>query len=201
MINPIVIDVIRGAHLVFLALGLGPALYFDLRSMLRITRPMWPTDFSELHNIHRIVSLACVGLWITGVALIGIRTGFDLDRFSPKLIGKIIIVTVLTLNALLLARYVIPTLTRHQGYRLIDLPVRLLLPMTLSAGASLSCWLLALALGSSVVLKTADWPLLIPVLLGGAFACLSGVTAIMFTLRAIVQRGTPVVELAPAKTS
>lgn len=156
MSEPIFLDLIRGIHLLCFALGMGPAIYFDLRSLFRIALPFYPIDVEELHRIHKVVSLACLGLWASGMMLIWWRTNFDPAAFSPKLWAKLGVVTVLTVNAIYLSRCVMPSLANWTGSRLIDIPVRLLLPMTLCAGLSLSCWALALALGSSTVLKTAD---------------------------------------------
>jgi hypothetical protein len=186
--NTIVLDLIRGAHLVFLALGMGPALYFDLRSLLRIKQPLAQTDINELHRIHTVVTLACVGLWLTGVTLVWWRTNFDLAVFSPKLWAKLGVVTLLSVNAMVLNIFVIPTLTRYIGDRLVDIPLRTLMPMALCAGISLSCWLAALALGSSFFLKTAPWIILTPILAGLAASCIGGVMAATLALRLTIRR-------------
>lgn len=190
MSEPIFLDLIRGIHLLSFALGMGPAIYFDLRSLSRIALPFHPTDFAELHRIHKLVSLACLGLWISGMTLIWWRTNFVPAAFSPKLLAKLAVVTVLTVNAIYLSRCVMPSLANWTGSRLIDIPVRLLLPMTLCAGLSLSCWTLALALGSSAVLKTSDWSVLVPLLASGAILCIGGVLATTFGLRAVITRAT-----------
>ena len=191
MFDIFLLDLVRGTHLLCFALGMGPAIYFDLRTVQRISQPFYPIDVEELHRIHLVVSLACVGLWTTGLALIYLQTAFDFSVFSPKLWCKLIVVTALTVNALCLSSFVIPALGRHAGDRLVDMPLRILLPMTFSAGLSLACWILALALGSSKVLKVADWDLLLPVLAGGAVACTGGVLVIMFIAREIVRRHYP----------
>lgn len=191
MDNPFFVDIARLAHLLCLVLGMGPVLYFDLRSVQRIAQPMWPTDIAELNNIHRIVSLACLGLWISGATLIWIRTGFDFDTFSPKLWCKIGVVTVLTLNAIVLAVFVIPKLDQSVGLRLIDLPALSLLSMSICAGISLSCWILALSLGASSVLKVADWSLLLPLMFGTSALCIFGVLTLTFAARLLLRKSTP----------
>jgi hypothetical protein len=188
MTDLLFLDLLRGSHLLCLAVGMGAAFYFDLRSLHRIAQPITRADITELHRIHTIVSLACVGLWVTGLALIWVRTNFDLATFSPKLWAKVIVVTALTTNALMLNTLLIPALTRRIGHRLIGLPISTLLPMTFCAGVSLSCWLLALALGSSAVLKTAKWDVLIPVMLSGSALCISGVLFVIFGMRIALHR-------------
>lgn len=190
MSEPIFLDLIRGIHLLCFALGMGPAIYFDLRSLFRIALPFYPIDVEELHRIHKVVSLACLGLWASGLLLIWWQTNFDPAAFSPKLWTKIGVVSLLTINAIYLSKRVMPVLANWTGTRLIDIPVRLLFPMTLSAGLSLSGWALALALGSSGVLKTADWEVLIPLLASGAILCIGGVLATTFGLRTLIMRVT-----------
>jgi hypothetical protein len=187
MNDPVLIDLIRYAHLLCLALGMGPALYYDLRSMHRIRKIISQNDLDELHRIHNIVSIACIGLWLSGAALIWVRTQFDFSEFSPKLWSKVVVVTILTANAMMLKFFVIPTLARFKGSRIVDIPLGRLVQITFCAGASLSCWILALALGSSSVLKTASWELLLPVLLGGTAACLCGVMGVMLAMRSVLR--------------
>lgn len=191
MENILILDLFRGVHLLCVVIGMGPAIYYDLRSLQRIAHPMSHHDLEELHRIHHLIAIACGGLWISGAFLIWTRTNFDLAEFSPKLWCKVIIVTTLTANAVVLSMVMIPRLSRLIGVRLIDLPVRQLLPMTVCAGVSLSCWILALMLGSSQTLKTAGWDILVPVMLEGVAICLGGVLVVMFAARAILRRAKP----------
>ncbi|MGJ8547730.1 MAG: hypothetical protein ACSHWZ_19990 [Sulfitobacter sp.] len=186
MDDPILIDLIRYAHLLFLVLGMGPALYYDLRSLHRIRQPVSQNDLDELRRIHSIVSIACVGLWLSGAALIWVRTQFDISEFTPKLWSKAVVVSTLTVNAIVLSIFVIPALDRIKGSRVVAIPLGRLVGMNFCAGVSLSCWMLALILGSSSVLKTAGWDLLLPVLFGVFAACISGVMAIVLWMRSVV---------------
>lgn len=186
MDDPILIDLIRCAHLLFLVLGMGPALYYDLRSLHRIRQPVSQNDLDELRRIHSIVSIACVGLWLSGAALIWVRTQFDISEFSPKLWSKTIVVSTLTVNAIVLSIVVIPALEGIKGSRVVAIPLGRLVGMNLCAGVSLSCWMLALLLGSSSVLRTAGWDLLLPVLLGVSAACICGVMAVVLWMRSVV---------------
>ncbi len=186
--SPMTVDIVCGVHLFFVILGMGPALYYDLRSFHRIARPIRENDLRELRRIHAVVSFACAGLWVSGAALIYIRTGYDFASFSPKLWCKVAVVTCLMINALVLTVMIVPALARSEGQRLIDLPPRLLVPMTLCAGVSLTCWILALILGSSVVLKTANWDVLAVVIGGCVIACIGGVLTTTFGTRMILHR-------------
>ncbi|MEM7471610.1 MAG: hypothetical protein AAF340_09695 [Pseudomonadota bacterium] len=152
-----VIDLIRIGHLVFFALGMGAGLYFDLRSLRRINTPFTNNDLAEFTRVHHIVFGALLGLWVTGFMLLYIRTGFDLNAFTPKLQLKLIIVSALSLNAAVIGTFVLPRVGRAVGKAALDLPLREVLPMTMSASASLFCWLSGLVLGASVTFKTAGW--------------------------------------------
>jgi hypothetical protein len=56
------------------------------------------------------ISIALAILWITGIALLSIKPGLDLNLIlnNPKLLMKLMIVTILTINGLLLHYYVFP---------------------------------------------------------------------------------------------
>lgn len=97
-------------------------------------------------------------------------------------------VSVLTINTVVLLLMVIPLLARHEGTRMVDLPVRLLLPMATCAGVSFAFWMLDLVLGSNQILRTAGWDVLSSVEIFGATFCIAGVVSGMFLLWAIMHR-------------
>jgi hypothetical protein len=59
------------------------------------------------------VGIALLALWATGLGLIALDTGFDPVAIAakPKLVTKLIVVTVLTGNGLLLHRFAFPALS------------------------------------------------------------------------------------------
>jgi len=178
-----ILDPIRGPHLLAVVVGMGTALYSDLRTLHKISRPLSTHDLDEVRRIHFIVTLAFVGIWASGVGLIWYRTEFVLEVFSPKLWSKMIVVTVLTANAIVLAAFVLPSLKLYVGTPLITLPRRVLAPMSIVAGVSAACWVLALTLGFSKVLKTAPWDVLIPFLMTGFAVGIGGSVLMVFGLR------------------
>ena len=155
------VDSVRGLHLLFLALGMGSALYLDFRTLIGLNRIVRAQDIAEIERIHRFVSFALAGLWATGLTLIWIRTSFDISQFSPKLWCKLAIVTGMTLNAMVIGSCVLPVMQAQLGQRVIDLKPRALMPLAVVASVSMFFWINALALGSSKVLKTASWEVLI----------------------------------------
>ncbi|WP_131801603.1 hypothetical protein [Cognatiyoonia koreensis] len=111
-----------------------------------------------------MISTAVVGLWGTGICLIYIRTGFVAAEFSPKLWMKLIIVTALTMNAMVIGAYVMPVMNRFSDRPVLAIPVKYRLPMAVSAATSVFCWFTALALGSMAMLKVQPWNTLAPVI-------------------------------------
>lgn len=60
----------------------------------------------------RWVSVCLLGLWLSGAAVIGLDTGFDLSQIArnDKLLAKLTVVAILTLNGVLLHRFAFPHL-------------------------------------------------------------------------------------------
>lgn len=160
------IDLLRAAHLIFFAAGMGTALYLDFISFSSLSKPKRPRDIQDIERIHRWVILAFTGLWVTGLALIYVRTGFDFARFSPKLWVKVSIMVAMTVNAGIIGVFVMPAMRKLVGSRVIDLKGIVLAALTQVAIVSVFCWTSGVALGSSVVLKTAPWDVLLPLALG-----------------------------------
>ncbi|HDR9504043.1 hypothetical protein [Burkholderia pyrrocinia] len=90
------------------------------------------------------VTMALAVLWITGTAIIWLDTGFDVAAIgrAPKLLAKLTIVSLLTLNGIALHRFAFPRLEKAQ-----DNPQQAAsLPAVLGA-ISTSTWLFAAFLG------------------------------------------------------
>ena len=156
------IDLLRAVHLVFFAAGMGTALYMDFMSFWSIQLPRCADDMHDLERIHIWITVAFVGLWLSGMSLIYVRTGFELALFSPKLWLKIGVMTVMTLNSGILVIVILPMMRKMLGRCVISLPLFQLMGATQIAVISLFCWCSSLFLGSSVVLTNALWDLLLP---------------------------------------
>lgn len=179
MNSPEMIDAIRYGHLLFVAIGLGAAFLADLQMVQRLNRPVTRGLLTQLELYHKLVWAGLLGMWITGLALIYVRTGFALAEFTPKLFSKLGIVTILTVNAMLIGRVAMPLLRDAYGQAPNDLP----LPRKVIGGwvASLSSisWLMALALGGSKVLAVSDWVTFAWLLPGAYLAGLAGSTGVV----------------------
>lgn len=99
-------------HLVAFAIAFAEIARADLR-LLRAPR----IDAVALHRAAQVVSPALLALWASGIGLIVLDKGLDLSAIaaSPKLLVKLIVVTVLTANGMLLHRYAFPILARHEA--------------------------------------------------------------------------------------
>ncbi|MCK0121911.1 hypothetical protein MWU61_15270 [Loktanella sp. F6476L] len=140
---------------------MGTALYFDYRSFQSLSDPIGKVDIEDLERIHVWITAAFVGLWITGITLIYIRTGFQLEAFSPKLWTKISIMVLMTLNSFMVGAFIRPMMRNNMMRPMISLPPMQFAVATQVAVVSLFCWSSGLLLGSSAALKTAPWDVLL----------------------------------------
>lgn len=175
--NTLLNDAVRYLHLLAVAIGLGTSFVADATVFRRLKYPLTDGFLAMLHWCHQLVTFALVFMWLSGIALIYMRTGFVWDNFSPKLIAKIVVVSILTLNAMLIGAYAMPNLKRSVGVCPKDLSVRMQLPMAFVAGVSTTSWLLALSLGSSVFLKQAGADLFVILLPASYLICVFASTA------------------------
>lgn len=170
LLPALVNDSVRYIHLLAVAVGIGTSFLADLCVLHRIKTPLAQVVLDDLHRFHRLVTWSLIAMWVSGAVLVYLRTGFVWDNFSPKLIAKIVVVSALTINSLAINTYVIPLLRRSLGTALVDLPLGARVSMSLVAGISTCSWLLALALGSSAVLKVSGAEVQIPLLAGSYLA-------------------------------
>lgn len=153
-------DAARAAHLIGLALGFGVAIMADLLAARSLFRPLQDHELDDLHRYHRTVALGLTLFWASGLVLLWLRTGFDPANFSPKLIAKLCVVSLLTVNAYLIGRIGLPTMLDWAGCRFGSLPLAHRLRLGALAGMSGAGWISALALGVFSMMKTFDWDIL-----------------------------------------
>ncbi|MCB1341329.1 MAG: hypothetical protein KDK24_09735 [Pseudooceanicola sp.] len=153
----LLLDLARAGHLTGIACGLGLALVADLVALRSFLSPVGSRDVWMLRCLHRIILGGLALLWVSGLYILWIRTGFDIAQFSPKLVVKLAVVTLLSLNALMIGSWALPRYARLAGLRFGDFPMQDRLRLSTIAGVSLSCWLSALALGVFSQLKVMDF--------------------------------------------
>jgi hypothetical protein len=152
----LMIDLARYAHIVAVAIGFGTAFLADYHLLSRLRRPVDDSFLDSLDLYHSVVWKMLLAMWITGVILIGIRTGFVLSNFSPKLISKLVTVSVLTANAALIGHFAMPVIRAARGRSILWLPRQTKLGLAIIGAISSASWLLALAMGSSKVLAASS---------------------------------------------
>ena len=150
------IDLVRFGHVIGIALGLGLAIYADGRFLRALSSPVRRSELETLKAIHHHVIVAMGILWLTGLALLYVRTGFDLAEFAPKLYFKIGLVSVLTINAVMIGRRVLPAMERFEGWAYVEMPVRVRMQLALIGAVSAACWISLLALGVFQAFKTME---------------------------------------------
>lgn len=142
-------DGVRYVHLLSVAIGIGASFFADLSVFQNVKKPVSDGLLDTLSKCHRVVWAALIVMWISGVAMIYLRTNFILADFSPKLYTKILVVSILAINAILIGEIAQPALARMLGRSPLEMPLRMKLPLATMAGVSTLSWLFALALGSS----------------------------------------------------
>lgn len=175
-------DTARAVHLLGLALGFGVGILADLSAARMMVRPLEDRELRNLEDFHRIVTFGLILLWTSGLVLLWLRTGFDPAQFTPKLLTKIGVVLLLTMNAIAIGRIGMPTLVDHQDYRFGELPLTLRAQLSSLATISAACWVSALSLGVFSALRPMPWETL-SVLVGVVYltALAAALVAALFT--------------------
>jgi hypothetical protein len=157
-------DLARLAHLMAMAVGLGTMVSTDIMTFLRVERSVSREFCRAIESAHRVMVPAILAAWVTGIVLIGLRTGFDPAAFTPKLFAKLIVVSMLTVTAVMIKWHVMPIIARSVGTTLMEVSLRDKLVLACCAALSMSGWSTALLLGASQTFRTADWTTLIGLL-------------------------------------
>ena len=170
----LIIDALRFGHLLALALGLGLAMTADVSALGLVRKPVTTAFVARLETLHLAVLAGFAMLWLTGIALFYVRTGFDFSAASPKLTAKFAVVALLTLNAFLIGRIGLPTLQRCVGLKFGAFPFADRLKLSVVAALSTAGWFCALALGTFTALKSMP---------------IDGITAILMPIYAVAVCG------------
>lgn len=178
----ILVDLARFAHILAVAIGFGAAFLADYHMLSRLGQTVDDELMTTLHVCHRVVTTALVAMWVTGLIMIGIRTGFVIEEFSPKLFSKLLTVSVLTANAVLIGRYAMPLVEDSRNGNLMWLPIRVKMRLAVIGAVSTTSWMLAMAMGIIKVLATSGWLtfiLMLPLTYGLSIA---GAVVVMYLL-------------------
>lgn len=170
-------------HALAVAVGFGTVILVDRSLVRELRRPLSASYVNALREAHRMIAAALAALWLTGAVLLGIRTGFDVGAFTPKLWTKLVVVVALTVMAVVVRCLVIPRLAQMVGMRVAEWPKRTRLGLAALGGLSMASWTLALVLGVADVLADARSATVAAVALV-TYAALVGVSfAVVFNLQ------------------
>lgn len=136
-------------HLLTVAVGLGAALLADWIALQLVCKTITSIKIAKLCDLSRAVTTGVLLLWISGAALVWFDTIADTGfLLNQKIWAKVIIVTLLSLNAILLHKLVLPLASAQIGqtmFKSTNWTRRIC--CTLAASVSLVSWLSALLLG------------------------------------------------------
>ncbi|MEM7271206.1 MAG: hypothetical protein AAF401_18360 [Pseudomonadota bacterium] len=162
----LITDLVRVAHFIGFAIGIGAAVFLEGLVLSRARVAIEEEELALIEHGHRLILGALGVLWLTGLALVGLKTGFDPALITGKLQAKMWIVAALTANAFVIA-WVATPLLRNALYRsLSDMPVAELAMIGAAAGLSAAGWISALVLGAVGHLAALSFDTLGPVFFG-----------------------------------
>jgi len=137
-------------HMLALALGLGAALLADWVVLRKLTFGIVSQKAAgQLDDLSHAVSAGLALIWVTGALLVA-DNALDAPAsiMNQKLWAKLVIVTLLTLNAVLLHRMVLPRATSRIGQPLFETRFdRVSLVSVLLGAISAVSWMFAAYLG------------------------------------------------------
>ena len=137
-------------HLLALSLGLGAALLADWIVLRRLASEIVSQRAAgQLVDLSHAVSAGLVLIWVTGALLVADGAWSEpASIMNQKLWAKLVIVAVLTLNALLLHGIVLPRVASRVGQSLFETSVGWFpLISTLFGAISAASWTFAACLG------------------------------------------------------
>ena len=162
-------DAARALHLLGLALGLGFAIKADHVASHFLFRPLDNREMDTLNSCHRTVTCGLALFWISGAVLLWLRTGLVLDDFSKKILLKLGVVSLLTANAVFIARFALPIMREWHHACLGELKTSVRMGLCMTAGVSAASWASALTLGVFSGLKVMD-PIKMYEVIGAVYA-------------------------------
>lgn len=137
-------------HILALALGLGSALLADWIVLRRLAfGTVSQKAAGQLTDLSHAVSAGLALIWVTGVLLVA-DNAWDAPAsiMNQKLWAKLAVVSILTLNAVLLHRIVMPMVRRRVGQPLFETALdRLPMVSTLLGAVSAVSWMFSAYLG------------------------------------------------------
>jgi|GEM_PF-1455221 len=188
MVSDFLVDMARFTHFIGLALGIGAGSFADFSLMRKLDKQITPCDLGNLDVVHRLVWTGLVLLWVSGIGLLYVRTGFNLEMFTPKLIAKFLVVSILTVNAMLLGALAMPILRANTDKTFLSFTLEDKAQLCLLAALSIASWMSGLILGIFSALRPANFEIIIPIISSIYAVALFGAVAATVLLHIVWER-------------
>lgn len=135
------------AHLIATCIAIGTLLIQDWAILKTRGTPLSAIETKDLQKSAHIMFLALVALWATGLALVTLGYLENPNKYltNQKLWGKFSVVSVLTLNGVILHYFSFPRVTSSAG--LLKLSTKTQMVIVLTGAISTVSWLFASYLG------------------------------------------------------
>ena len=135
------------AHLIATCIAIGTLLIQDWAILKTRGAPLSAIDIKDLQKSAHIMLVALAALWVTGLALVLLGYMENPEKYltNQKLWGKFSVVSVLTLNGIILHYFSFPRVTSSAG--LLKLPTKTQMIIVLTGAISTVSWLFASYLG------------------------------------------------------
>lgn len=146
--SPAVKDAIRFGHVLAVVLGLGSAMLLEATLLSRSRMPLTEETLDLIRRAHRMIGVAVLALWLSGAALTALAARAASGLPADKVLVKIAIVLLLTLNMRLIGGWATPLLERSVGRAPMSLDAARRTVLGAIGGLSAGCWLSALMLGA-----------------------------------------------------
>ncbi|NJM30206.1 MAG: hypothetical protein HC855_08960 [Rhizobiales bacterium] len=117
-----IISLVKAVHVGGLVMGFGGAALADYMLFTRcISRPVTQGAVNYIHFLSRIVACGLGILWISGLMLVWLRIQTTPEfAANPKLWAKITIVSILTVNGIVIHKFALKRLEHSIGRRYFD---------------------------------------------------------------------------------
>ncbi len=163
MIFELLFDTARFSHSIGFALGIGAGSFADFSILRKINTELTGCDLGNLETVHKIVWTGLGILWLSGLIILYMKTGFIFSEFTPKLITKLAVVTILTVNAFLLGLWAMPILKKNINRPYLAFSLEHKTILSLLASISLCSWISGLILGIFSALRPANFDAILPI--------------------------------------
>jgi hypothetical protein len=140
--------ILKFTHIISLALGVGGAIIADLFVIGLLNKAITRQELRLLENLEKFVFVGLMLLWISGVGFFVEYQLFNPEKLSnPKILAKLTIVMIVTLNGLLFHMFFHNRVFR-EGLVIVKLPPLTYYSLILFGTISSFSWIGAMTLGA-----------------------------------------------------